>query len=51
MKNAVYFKLKAPFLPEIFKFLSGLFGYVQKQLHKKAEGNFKKVSPHRLDNK
>ena len=30
MINAFYFILKATFVPEIFKFLSHLFGYVEK---------------------
>ena len=30
MKNAFYFILRAPFVLEIFKFLSGLFGHVEK---------------------
>ena len=30
MKNAFYFILKACFVPEIFKFLSWIFGHVQK---------------------
>ena len=41
MKNAFYFILKALFALEIFKFLSGLFGYVEKQLDKKATVIFK----------
>ena len=31
-KNAFYFTLKALFVLKIFKFLSGLFGLVEKQL-------------------
>ena len=30
IKNAFYFILKATFVPEIFKFLSRLFGHVEK---------------------
>ena len=41
MKNAFYFMLKALFLAEIFTFLSGPFGYVEKRLDKKAMVNFK----------
>ena len=41
MRNAFYFMLKTLFVPEIFSFLSWLFGYVQKQLDKKAMVNFK----------
>ena len=41
MKNAFYFILKALFALEILKFLSGLFGYVEKQLDKKAMVIFK----------
>ena len=37
MKNAFYFMLKALFVLEIFKFLSWLFGYVEKQLDKKVK--------------
>ena len=40
-KNAFYFVLKALFVPTIFPFLSRLFGYVEKQLDKKAVVNFK----------
>ena len=36
MKNAFYFMLKAPFLLEIFTFLSLFFGYEEKWLDKKA---------------
>ena len=32
MKNAFYFTLKALFVPKIFKFLSLLFGHVEKRL-------------------
>ena len=32
MKNAFYFTLKALFVLKIFKFLSWLFGHVEKQL-------------------
>ena len=39
MKNAFYSVLKALVL-EVFKFLSWLFGYVEKQLIKKAMVNF-----------
>ena len=41
MKNASYLMLKAPFVLEIFTFLSRLFGYVVKQLDKKGKVNFK----------
>ena len=42
MKNAFYFILKALFVPKIFKFLSWLFGHVEKttwfeQSHKKQQ--------------
>ena len=37
MKNAFYFMLKALFVIEIFKFLSWVFGYVEKQLDKKVK--------------
>ena len=37
MKNAFYFMLKALFVLEIFKFLSWVFGYVEKQLVKKVK--------------
>ena len=40
-KNIFYFMLKALFVPEIFTFLSWLFGYVEKRLDKKAMVNFK----------
>ena len=41
MKNAFYFMLKALFVLEIFTFLSSVFGYVGKRLHKKTMINFK----------
>ena len=41
MKNAFCFTLKALFVLEIFKFLSWLFGYVEKRLDKKAMVNSK----------
>ena len=41
IKNAFYFMLKALFVLEIFKFLTCLFVYVEKQLDKKAMANFK----------
>ena len=41
MKNTFYFMLKTLFVLEIFTFLSLLFGYVEKQLDKKAMVNFK----------
>ena len=41
LKNAFYFMLKALFILEIFKFLSWLFGYVEKRLDKKVKVNFK----------
>ena len=41
MKNAFYFKSKALFDLDIFKFLSCLFGYTEKRLDKKAMVIFK----------
>ena len=41
VKNAFYFLIKASFVIEIFTFLSELFGYEEKCLHKKADINFK----------
>ena len=41
MKNAFYFMTKGFFVLEIFPFLSGLFGYVEKRLDKEAKDNFK----------
>ena len=41
IKNAFYFILKALFVLEIFKFLSGLFGHVAKWVNKKDMVNFK----------
>ena len=32
MKNDFYFILKALFIPQILKFLSGLFGHVEKMV-------------------
>ena len=40
MKNAFYFILKALLVLEICKFLSWLFGYVEKRFDKKAMINF-----------
>ena len=39
MKNAFYFMLKALFVLQIFKFLSWLFGYVEKRYDKKVNLN------------
>ena len=36
MKNAFYFILQTLFVPAIFTFLPGLFGYIEKRLDKKA---------------
>ena len=41
MKKSFYFMLKAPFVLEIFSFLSLSFDYVGKLLDKKALHNFK----------
>ena len=42
MKNAfMYFMLKALLVLEIFAFLSGLFGYVEKRFYKRAKVHFK----------
>ena len=41
IKNYFYFMLKVLFILEIFKFLSCLFGYVEKWLDKKAKANVK----------
>ena len=41
MKNAFYFILKDLSVQEIFKFLSWLFGYVEKRPDKKTQVNFK----------
>ena len=41
MKNALYFTLEALFVLKIFKFLSSLFGHVEKRLDWKDEVNFK----------
>ena len=40
MKNAFYFILKALFVIKIFKFLSWLFGHVEKRLDEKDKINF-----------
>ena len=37
MKNAFYFALKALFVLKIFKFLSWLFGHVEKRLDQKID--------------
>ena len=41
MKSVFYFMSKARFVLEMFTFLFGLFGYVEKRLDKKAMINFK----------
>ena len=41
VKNAFYFTLKPLFVLKIFKFLSGIFGHVEKQLDQKDKVNFK----------
>ena len=41
MKNTFYFTLKALFVPQIFKFLSCIFGHVAKRLDKNDQVNFK----------
>ena len=41
MKNAFYFILKALFVLKILKFLSWLFGHVEKRLDQKNKINFK----------
>ena len=41
MKNAFYFPSKALLVLEIFKFLSWLFGHVEKRLDYKDKVNFK----------
>ena len=41
MKNAFNFMLKLLFVLEIFTFLPGRFGYLEKRLDKKAMFNFK----------
>ena len=40
MKNAFYFILKALFVLEYFKYLSSLFGYVEKRLDQKDKIKF-----------
>ena len=40
MKNAFYFTLKALFVLKIFKFLSWLFGHVEKRLDQKDKVDF-----------
>ena len=40
MQNAFYFILKALFVLKLFKFLSCLFGHVEKCLDKKDKVNF-----------
>ena len=40
-KNALYFTLKALFVPEIFTFLSSFLDHAEKRLDKKATDNFK----------
>ena len=40
MKNAFYFSIKALFVLKIFKFLSWLFGHVEKRLDLKDQVNF-----------
>ena len=43
MRNNFYFTLKALFFLKIFESLSWFFGYVGKQLDKKAQANFKSM--------
>ena len=50
MKNTFYFIWKAFFNPNIFQFLSRLFGHNGKRLDKKTNVNFK-IYDVRLDNK
>ena len=40
MKNAFYFNIKALFVLKLFKFLSWLFGHVEKRLDLKDKVNF-----------
>ena len=51
MKNAFYFILKALFLLKIFKFLSWVFGHVEKTVWLGREGQFQSLSRHNLVNK
>ena len=37
-KNTLYFTLKAPSVPKIFKFLSRIFGYVEKTAWLERQG-------------
>ena len=41
LKNVFYIMLKAPFVLNIFTFLSRIFSYVEKHPDKKAKVNFK----------
>ena len=41
MKNAFYFTLKALFVLKVFKFLSWVFGHIEKRLDQKDNVNFK----------
>ena len=41
VKNGFYFTLKPLFVLKIFKFLSRIFGHVEKQLDQKDKVNFK----------
>ena len=41
MKNTFYFTLKTPFVVKMFKFLSWLFGLVEKRLDQKDKVGFK----------
>ena len=41
MEKVFYLMLKALFVPEIFRFLSWNFGYVEKRIDKKVVVNFK----------
>ena len=43
MKNAFYFILKALFVLKIFKFLSLLFGYIEKTVWLERQGQFRNL--------
>ena len=51
MKNAFYFTLKALFVLKIFKFLSWLFGHVEKTAQLERQGSIQNPWRHNLVNK
>ena len=51
MKNAFYYSLKALFVLKTFKFLSRVFGHVEKTARLERQGQFQNPWRHNLANK